>query len=88
MAFYGNTFFSFKIHIIQHLVLHLPFRHGFGNGQQTVGKRTLSVVYMRNYAKIPVMIHGRKNNQKKRLFETQDARHKTQDKIIIINLAF
>ena len=33
MAFNGNAFFSFKVHIIQHLRLHIPFAYGMGKFQ-------------------------------------------------------
>ena len=58
VTFNSNTTFSLQIHAIQCLVLHFPFRNGFGGLQQPVGKRTLTVVNMCYDAKIADIFHA------------------------------
>src|SRR5580700_10721983 len=57
MALYGDSLFSFQVHIIEYLVHHVSVANGMGNLQKTVGKGGFSVINMGNDAKIPDILH-------------------------------
>jgi hypothetical protein len=58
VALDGDTLFSFQVHIIKHLVHHVPVADGIGDLQQPVCQCTLAMVYMCNDAKIPDILHS------------------------------
>ena len=57
MALYRNASFAFQLHVVQHLILQIFARNRVGIFQQPVGKRAFAMVDMRDYTKIPNMIH-------------------------------
>ena len=57
MALDGNTFFTFQVHVIQHLRLHIPVRYGMGKLQQAVCQGTFTVVNMGYDTEIPNILH-------------------------------
>jgi FkbM family methyltransferase len=57
MAFDGDAFFAFQVHIVQHLVHHFAFADGIGNLQETVCQRGFTVIYVCNDAEIPDILH-------------------------------
>jgi hypothetical protein len=59
MAFNGNAFFPFEVHIVQDLIHHVTVGYGMGCLQQAVGQGAFSMVYMGDNAKIPDMLHKR-----------------------------
>jgi len=52
-----DTFFPFKIHIVQYLVHHFPVADSVRALQQPVSQGTFAVVNMRDYAEIPYIFH-------------------------------
>jgi len=58
MTFNGNPPFALKIHIVQKLILLFAVSYGMGEFEKAVCQRTLSVVNMRNDAKIPDVLHN------------------------------
>jgi hypothetical protein len=58
MALDGDPFFTFQVHIIQHLVHHIAVANGLGMFQQPVGQCTFTMVNMRDDAKIPDILHN------------------------------
>jgi hypothetical protein len=58
MTFYGNSFFPFQIHIIEHLVHHLPFGNCFGMFKQTIGQGTFAVIDMSDDTEIANVLHN------------------------------
>jgi hypothetical protein len=57
MALYGDALFPLQVHIVQDLIHHVPFTDGVGRLQQSVRKRTFSVIDVRNNAEITNMFH-------------------------------
>jgi hypothetical protein len=57
MALDCNTPFSFQVHVIEYLILEVPFRQGMGYLNQAVGEGALAMIYMGYDAKIPDVIH-------------------------------
>ena len=57
MALDCDATLTLKIHIIQHLSLHILTFHRFGVFQQTVGQGTLSMINMGNNTKIADILH-------------------------------
>ena len=57
VALDGDALFPLQIHIVQHLIFHLSCTQCLGKFNEPVGKGTLSVVYMSNYAEIPYVFH-------------------------------
>ena len=57
MALDGDAALLLQIHIVEHLILHLPNIHRIGELQQAVGYRRFTVVNMSNNAKISYLIH-------------------------------
>jgi hypothetical protein len=43
---------AFKVHRVQHLVLHLAVGHGLGQFQQAIGQRRLAMIDMRDDAEV------------------------------------
>jgi len=56
----GDPAFTFKVHRVEQLLLHVPVRDGPGAIQQAVRQRRLAVVDVGNDAKIPYVcgVHG------------------------------
>ena len=52
MALDGDAFFSFQVHIVQHLVHHISFADGVGNLQKPVSQGGFAVVNMCDDAKV------------------------------------
>ena len=46
-----------QLHVVEHLCLHLTHIYRPRQLQHAIGQRTFPVVYMRNYTKIPYLIH-------------------------------
>ena len=57
MALDGDSLFAFKVHVVQHLGLHVPLAQGLGEFQQTVRQGAFTVVDMRYYAEIAYILH-------------------------------
>jgi len=57
MTLNGNSFFTFKVHIIKHLRLHIPITYCISKFKEAVGKSTFSVVNMSYNAKVPDILH-------------------------------
>ena len=57
VALDGNAAFTLKVHIVEHLSLHILGRYGAGILQQTVGQGTFAVVYVGYDAKIADIFH-------------------------------
>jgi hypothetical protein len=57
MALYGNTFLSFKVHVIKYLIHHFTLTNGIGHLQQAVGQGTFTMVNVRDNAKITELLH-------------------------------
>src|SRR5690606_17266136 len=57
MAFNGNAFLPLQIHIIQHLILHIPCRYRLALFKQAVSQSALPMVNMGNNAKITDILH-------------------------------
>ena len=57
MAFNGNAFLSFQIHIVKYLVHHISVADSTGALQQAVGQGRFAVVNMCNDAKISDVLH-------------------------------
>ena len=52
VGFDGDAAFPFQIHIVEHLIFHLPQADGIGFFQYAVGKSTLAVVNVGDNAEI------------------------------------
>jgi len=59
MALDGDPSFTLKVHVIEHLSLHVLRAHRVGVFKQTVGKRRLAVVDMGYDAEISYILHYR-----------------------------
>ena len=59
VTFNGNSFLSFQVHIIQHLVHHISFADGVGRLQKAVSQGGFAVVNMSDDAKITDVLHVR-----------------------------
>ena len=59
MALNRNTTFLLQVHVVEHLILHIPNIHRSGELQHTIGQGTFPVVYVRNNTKITYLIHIR-----------------------------
>src|SRR5665647_657238 len=57
MAFYGNSFLAFQVHIIQYLRLHIPVIYRMCKFQQPVGQSTFAMINMSYYTKISYILH-------------------------------
>ena len=57
MAFNSDSALAFKVHIIEHLGLHLLVSHSVGVFKKTIGESALTVVDVRYDAKIPDILH-------------------------------
>ncbi len=57
MALDSYAAFALKVHIIEHLRLHIFSYHCIRAFKQTVGKRRLSVIDMSYNAEIPYILH-------------------------------
>ena len=57
MALDGDTLLFLKIHRVQNLILHITRSQGICNLEHTVCKSTLTVIDVRNYAKISSLLH-------------------------------
>ena len=53
VALDGDAALALQVHVVEHLGLHVLGVHGAGALQQTVGKRRLAVVDVRDDAEIP-----------------------------------
>ena len=65
VALDGDALFLLKVHIVQHLILHIAGGQGAGQFEEPVGQRALAVVDMRYYAEIAYSVHfhiGYKDN--------------------------
>ena len=58
VALDGDTLLALEIHVIKYLILHFALIQRTGHLKQSVGKRTLAVVYMCNDAKISNILHN------------------------------
>lgn len=58
IAFDGDTAFPLNIHIVQNLILKIPFIADTGELNQTVGKRGFSVINMGYYAEVSYVFHN------------------------------
>jgi hypothetical protein len=58
VTFYGNPTFAFQVHIVQQLRFFLARRNRMCGTKKSVGKRTFSVINVRNNAKIPYVFHS------------------------------
>ena len=59
VALDSDAFFSFEVHIVQHLVHHFPVGDGIGCLQKTICQGAFTMVNMRDDTKIPDMLHER-----------------------------
>jgi hypothetical protein len=57
VALDGYSTFTFQVHVIENLSLHVFALNGFGHLKQSVGQRTLTVVDMGNNAKVTDILH-------------------------------
>jgi hypothetical protein len=57
VAFNRNSTLPFQVHVIQNLLLHLPFTDGSGAFKQAVGQCGFTMVDVRDNAKIANIIH-------------------------------
>ena len=58
VALDGDALLLLQVHVVQHLIVHLPGRQGAGKFYEPVGKGALAVVDMCDYAEIPDMFHN------------------------------
>jgi hypothetical protein len=58
VAFDGYPPFSFQLHVVQHLILKIPFIQGPGGHQQAIGQRALAMIDVGYDAEITYLIHG------------------------------
>jgi hypothetical protein len=58
MALNGNTLFALQLHVIQHLIHHLPLADGVRALEQAVGEGAFSVINVGNDAEVPDLLHG------------------------------
>ena len=63
VAFYGDALLFFQVHVVQDLGLHVTHGEGLGEFDEPIGKGTLAMVYVSDYAEIAYMLHNCKNNQ-------------------------
>ncbi len=56
MAFDGNPAFTFEVHRIQELILHLALLYRMGGFEEAIGERRLSVVDVGNDTKVPDVV--------------------------------
>jgi len=61
MALDGDAFFPFKIHVVQHLIFHIPGGQGICQLQKTVRQSAFPVVNVRYNAEIPDIFHAFKS---------------------------
>ena len=54
----GDAPLAFEVHLVEDLRAHLAFRNGARALKQTVGKRRLAVVDMRDNRKVAYLLHG------------------------------
>src|SRR3954471_21416802 len=57
MAFNGNTFLTFQVHIIKHLVHHVAHTNSMRMLEQAVGKRTFTMINMCDDTEIADLLH-------------------------------
>ena len=57
MAFDGDAFFSFKVHVIEDLIHHFPVTDGIGGLKQSICQSRFTMIDMRNDAEIPDFFH-------------------------------
>ena len=57
MALNGNTPFSFEIHIIEQLLLHIPAGNSMRSFQQPIRQGTLAMIDMSDDTEIPNILH-------------------------------
>ena len=57
VALDGNALFPFKVHRIQHLILHFPRVQSIRDFKHPVGERALSVVDVCDYAEVTYIFH-------------------------------
>jgi hypothetical protein len=57
VALDGDALFTFQVHIIEYLRLHIPAGYGFGKLQKAVGQGTFTVVYMGDDTEIANVLH-------------------------------
>ena len=57
MTFDSNTFFPFQVHVIQHLVHHIPVTNGAGGLQKPVGQGGFAVIYVGDDTEIANILH-------------------------------
>lgn len=57
VALNRDALLAFKIHIVEHLIHHLPFADGVGALEQAVGQRAFSVINVSNDAEVPDLLH-------------------------------
>ncbi len=57
MAFDCDSSFTFKIHIVEHLCLHVLGSYSIGIFQKSVGKGALAMVYMGYDTEVPYIFH-------------------------------
>jgi hypothetical protein len=65
MAFDRDAALAFKIHVVKHLILSVPFGDGSGKFKQSVGQGRFAVVDVGNNAEITNVFHGSKGKKKK-----------------------
>jgi hypothetical protein len=58
MTFDRDTTLTFKIHVVQQLVLFLTSRNRSGMVEQSIGKRAFPVIDVRNDAKVANVLHS------------------------------
>ena len=57
MALDGDPLFLLQVHIVQDLCLHVPAGQSLGQFEQPVGKSTLAMIYVSDYAEISDVFH-------------------------------
>ncbi len=57
VALDGDAFLPFQVHVVQHLVFHLPVAQGLGEFQQTVCQGRFTMVDMGDDAEIANILH-------------------------------
>ena len=57
VALDGDALLALQTHVVQYLVLHLAGIQRLREFEQAVGQGAFSVVDVRNYAKIPYLVH-------------------------------
>ena len=57
MALNRNTTFLLQVHIVEHLIFHVPNIDSLGYLQHSVGEGRFAMIDMRNNTKITYLIH-------------------------------